>query len=263
MTAKTRQRKRSVNYAELMRKTKSYHDYTFQPPVWNKNLSKSQQKKDLTKARNSKVIKNLWETGQVTADQIQKIIKRKAIDYNINRNLTPQQKSSINTQWYGTNKREDGTRYRYGLKNVIQHVETKDAQFVPIVHANRKEILKRMKRTNKGVFVFEKDVEITVKGRGKSLRLDIERTRKPEPGEQIFKRREIFFPFPKGVLIPEYVAYLHEKYKPNSVAIGVMSAHSNASYTNLSNLSYVWDTIDTLNGRGKSHPFSGVYFYFF
>jgi len=238
------------NYAELMRKTRDYHKYTF-------DLPRTQPiKKDLQIIRNSKTIRKMWESGQYSADQIQKIIRRKAIDKNIDRKLSPQQKTAITKQWYGT-------KHSTGLKNVIQHVESGEAQFVPINNANRREVLKRMKRSNKGVFVFERNVKIKVVGRGRDLRLNITHIGKREKGTQIFRRREMFFPFPKGIVIPDYVAMLHEKYKPNSVAIGVMSAHGNASYSSVSGLNYVWDAISDLSHRDKTHPFSGVYFYWF
>jgi len=241
---------RPKNYAELMRRTRDYHSYTFKLP------RAQATKADLKKARDSKAIRTMWETGQYTAEQIQQQIKRKAIDYNIDRKLSPQQKTAITKQWYGT-------KHQTGLQNAIKHVETNEAQFVPVNHANRRKYLKRMKRTNKGIFVFESNVEITVVGRGRDFRLKIDRKRKREKGEQIFKRREMFFPFPKNVIIPDYVAMLYDKYKPNSVAIGVMSAHGNASYSNISGLDYVWETIESMKNKYKSHPFSGVYFYWF
>lgn len=247
---KLRHVSRPKNYANLMRRTRDFHVYSF-------DLPRTQPTKaDLNHVRKSRAVKSLYESGQYTNDEIIKIIRRKAIDRNIDRKLSPQQKSAITRQWYGT-------KHQTGLKNVIQAVEENEAQFIPLPHANKKRILNRLKRTNDGFFIWERNVKAKVVGRGKDLRVEIERVGKPEPGVQIFKRKEMFFPFPKGVIIPDYVAHLYDMYKPNSVAIGVMSAHGNRSYSNISGLEYVYDTIESLKGRNKSHPFSGVYFYWF
>ncbi len=254
MQSKKQDKKRHIpkpkNYADLMRKTRTYHSYSF-------SLPRAQAtKKDLDKIRKSKAISTLWESGQYTVDEIQKIIKRKAIDLSIDRKLSPQQKTAITKQWYGS-------KNKTGLKNAIQHVESDEAQFVPIKNASNKELLKRMKHTNKGVFMFESGVDVKVVGRGKKLRLDIKRKIEASKGQQIFKRREMFFPFPKGVLLDEYIENLVSEYKPNSVAIGVMSSHGNASYSDISGLNYVWDAIKDYEYKGQKHPFSGVYFYWY
>lgn len=258
--AKTEEKLRHIprpkNYAQLMRRTRDFHGYTFPLP------RAQATKQDLSLVRRSQAIKTMWETGNYTAEEIQKIIKRKAIDKAIDRKLSPQQKTAITKQWYGT-------KHESGLKNVIQEVEKGEAQFIELNHANKRPMLNRMKRTNAGFFLWERNVKATVEGRGKKMMVKIERLPTPDikgvkkPVTQIFKRKEYFFPFPKGVVIPDYVKYLSDKYKPNSIAIGVMSAHGNASYSNITGLNYVWEAIETLKGRNKSHPFSGVYFYYF
>jgi hypothetical protein len=147
-------------------------------------------------------------------------------------------------------------------------VEKGEAQFVKIEKPKTKKVLERMKKTNKGVFLFEKDVKVKKRGKGKDFRLELERVGKLPPGwirprNEFFTRREAFFPFPRGVIILDYIEKLRKKYKPNSIAIGVMSARGSERYTTAAQMTSVQDAILYYDKRGVKHPFSGVYFFWY
>lgn len=275
------------NYTELYRRTKNYHKYSFKLP-YARAL-----KKDITKIRNSETIKNLYINGQYTEAQIIKIIKRKAIDKAIDRKLSRQQKSAITRQWYGA-------KHKVGFKDTIKHVEAGEAIFIPIVNIGAKHQYDRAKRTNKGIFMLRSNVKATVinSGQNEYIKLDDvpSKDKMEEFGRQIRTRNAIYFPFPKGIIIEDYV---NEKYKsfgardinnifisdddneteifikadyPNGMAMGLMGASGNFSKKNVADLLYgdsdgdgngVIDMIKDAKREGKTHPFSGVYFYWF
>ncbi len=266
-----RQKPRVKNYAEIFRRLHKFFKPTFKLPVWNKNLTKKQQKIDYNKARNSTKIKNLYDSGNFTPDEIIKLIKRMAIDYNINRNLKPQQKSSITRRWYGKTNSDEVT-HRY--KSLISSVEKGRSMFIDIRNIRGKPQYDRMFKTNRGIFLYEKDAKVKVLGRGKKEILSIKEIipdyikhggERPGTIREVFTRKTIFYPWNSKGLMSDFIKgkYDSEGTKPSSMALGVGSSSGNIRHTDLSQMKYIDSVIATMRSKGERHPFSGVYFYWY
>jgi hypothetical protein len=253
-----------INYAEYYRRLKTVHDFSFKLP------RATPTKAELQKARAS--LETKYKQKFLDSEKGKKRIKEIANDLSRIRKMKPQQKSAITKLWYGpkaNEKHPHDLEYRSGgLKNAVKQIEKGEAQFIKVKGAKNKKQLARMKKTNKGVVLYEANVKAKLKGKGKDLRIELERVGKLPPGwirprKTYFTRREIFFPFPPGVIIPDYIKMLEEKYKPNSISIGVMSARGSARYNNSKGLNYLEEVIADYKKRGVKHPFSGVYFFWY
>ena len=249
-TTKKKSSHKFRNYADIKRRLNVVHKFSFRMP------SATPTEKDIEKVTKRKSIQGLYAEGQLTNKQIEQHIKEQARDLAVNRRFSPQQKAAITRLW-------DGTEKTYGQKNSVKLLETGQAQFVPIKNASHKKLLGRMKKTNKGVYLFEKDVTVKKRGKGKDFRLEIIRDVVQDESRVIFRRKEQFFPFPPNVIIIDYIDMLSKKYNPDSVAIGVMSARGNVARSSISGLNYIEDAIEEYDRKGIKHPFSGVYFYWY
>lgn len=241
------------NYADFYRRTAPYHAYTFRLP--NVKATKA----DIKHVTKSKTVRVWKQKKSHTPKQIRDYIKSRSRDYAINRRLSNQQMSAITRVWYGT-------KHKAGIGRPVLRVEQNRAQFCYYKNANRSAMLRKLKTTSKGFFIWRPNCAVWTKGKGLNLEIVIQPLRPPKEVRVIKPIRiEVFLPFPRGVIIPKYIAKVYDMYTPapGGISIGVRGAKGTERHDNVSGLDYIKEELKAYEERGMRHPFTGVYFYWY
>ncbi|MBL4695089.1 hypothetical protein JKY72_07020 [Candidatus Gracilibacteria bacterium] len=218
--------------------------------------------------------------------EIEKAIRREAMDLYIGDKLTPHQKSSITRTWLGgkdkieiegegiaARKVKIKSRYK-GLKKFAEQIDRGVFAFVKVKNPRRKKRYENYSTTNKGVFIQSDNQTAKEVGTGKDSYIELTEI-DYEPTQFITSKitkkkipipppRQVLFPLEYGINIREYVEDLLRIHRPNSTKFYLRGYYSNeeiiGGYDSLDFLGYAFDYIEHQQNEGKGHPYSGILF---
>jgi len=173
--------------------------------------------------------------------QKEKLSKYMKFSFRNTKNFSSAQKGVITKAWQ-----------KYA--NTLKAIKENEARFIPATPTQIKLVRKKLKTTNKGVFIFEEGIthpRLKTVGKGRQRRVEIKYNRG--------HRREQYYPLPPNTLITDFINFLVREHKPRYVAVGINNYRGRISYQADKIDHYVTDLFAEFEHEDKAYLLTGVY----